>query len=114
MVSLSTPAADSSFSNSAWLTMSRRTRSLRSLCHEKFTAPGMWPRSYRPGFTLTSITRSFGLRRFFSSQSVETSGPLPSAEACAKADGAVARKVSVARDAARHHLLKIDMRDSLC
>ena len=40
------------------------------------TAPGTWARSYTPGFTLTSITRTLPLSRFCASQSVVTSGPV--------------------------------------
>src|SRR5574344_314390 len=75
VVSGVTPLLDSSASKPCWLTMSRRTLSFRSLCQEKLTAPGTWARSYRPGLTLTSITRTWGLSRFCASQSVLTSGP---------------------------------------
>lgn len=75
VVSGDTPALDSRASKPSLLTMSRRTRSFRSWCHEKLTAPGTWPRSYRPGFTLTSTMRTCWLSRFCASHSVLTSGP---------------------------------------
>src|SRR5690554_5636346 len=67
------PASRSSFWKFSGLAISRRTGSTRSVCQLKFTAPGICPRSYWPGLTLTSMMRRSGCSRCCSSQSVPTS-----------------------------------------
>src|SRR5690554_7637537 len=72
VLSLFTPAFCRRSSRCSRLTISRLTGSTRSVCQLRFTAPGICPRSYTPGFTLTSRIRMSLFFRFFANHSVDT------------------------------------------